>query len=346
VTPRDKPRDGRGNGNPEDAIDVAPPADALWLDTPLDVVAEVPLFGLRLRFESNADIMHDLVGELIPPEQRTAATDPQASGGTTLRVRVVVEPTVTRHRTFEPTRWRLPDPDHALLRAAGVNGWVDLVRGEAIVYVEEFRLRAAVPDRADLMRGVMLSLATRFDRHPVHAAALRRGDAALLLCGPSGAGKSTLAYAASRNGISVLSDDAVRVQQAPEFRLWGSPGRVHLLDDARNAFSELVTRDHARVQANAGTKHVIPLPYDGKLFARRAQVCLIGRERGTVSRERATPEEIVQAILDAPESRSDMYPAGRRPAAEALAARGGWRLHLSHDVGDALPHVLAMLDEI
>jgi hypothetical protein len=334
------------------AIPVAPPSDPLWSDVPLDHRIEVRVFGLPLAVESNFPLIGRLVEEALGPVAvQVAAGDPggPADSATRVRLRVILEPTVTAHHHVEPTQWRMYDADHALLRAPGIVGWIDFTASQGVLYVEEFRVRDGAEFRHAIIRGPALYLMNRRDRHPVHAAALRNGDAALILVGSSGSGKSTLCYAASRAGVEVFSDDAVRVQHTPELRIWGSPGHVNLLDDSCALFSELRQDDSARMMVNGKVKHVITVATGvpgAPAFVRRARVCILGRERGRVVRVPATAEEIVRRITGAPEAISDASPKERAPAAVALAARGGWTLTLSADPNEALPHLLEMLAEV
>ena len=325
---------------------IARAADPLWLDVVLAHRVAVPVFGVQLAVESNYAGIGALVESAFGAVARTPGDELPPMPTERVRLRVVVEPTVSAHTRLE--QWRQPDLDHVLGRGAGFGAWLDLPAGEGIMYVEEFRIAESVRAGGALIRGPALTLLNRRDRHPVHAAALRVDDVALLLHGPSGAGKSTLAYAASRAGVAVLSDDAVRVQLSPELRVWGSPGHVNLLEDARARFGELDGREFERVRANSGEKHVVPLAGAGDRapWVRRVRTCLLARARGPVARVSVSAQEVENAMLAAPECRSDMSPLQRSPAVRALAASGGWRLTLSADPGAAVPHVLAMLDEI
>ena len=53
-------------------------------------------------------------------------------------------------------------------------------------------------------------------RHTLHSASIRKGDRVVLAVGGTGAGKSTLAYAASRRGWWVLSDDLTFVTSSDD----------------------------------------------------------------------------------------------------------------------------------
>ncbi len=57
----------------------------------------------------------------------------------------------------------------------------------------------------------------------IHAAALRRGDAALVACGKSGDGKSTLSRLSAGAGLTLMTDEVV--QLFPDGRVGGTPFR-------------------------------------------------------------------------------------------------------------------------
>jgi len=331
--------------------------DLLWRNVPLDHRTEVRAFGVPVLVESNAARVIELIEEVYGPLARGSGVNgrhPHSAGEADaepapVRLRLIVEPTRMQPTELESVQWRVPDPDHVLLKAHGVVGWFDLAAADGIVYVEESYLQSKGRFCDAVIKAPVLTLVTRRDRHPIHAAAVRRGDAALLLHGRSGTGKSTLCYVASRAGLDVLSDDAVRVQLTPELRVWGTPGSVHLLDDAAARFGVVPAPDSRRFMHTGKSKYVVGVPVtasDALPYVRRARVCLLRRNGGRVAYAPASPDEIADAILSAPESQSDMYPAGRVPAAQALAARGGWSLTLSDDAEEALPHLHEMLTQL
>jgi hypothetical protein len=318
--------------------------DPVWGSNDTPHSASYRLFDLVLRVETNHD------GVLAGMDHLYPRVTPQPAPPTdALVLRVLVERTkpLSEPAAMQPLAWRRHDAAHILALGEGFTCLLDMDAGRATIFAEAAWFDGAAEQTSSLLRGPTLMLINRRDRHPIHASGIRAGDRGLLLFGPSGAGKSTLAYSASRLGLTLLTDDSVRVQCGPTLRVWGMTGAVHLLDDARARFPELAAQSWPTVRARLGDKHVIPVvaPADDP-WVSRVRVCLLGHERGPVELTRVSADEIVSTIVNAPEQRYDLAPEQRRRAAEAIAAGGGWRLRLSHDPAQAMPHLRDMLNEI
>lgn len=310
----------------------------------LEHVVELSVAGVAVRVESNS---HDVVSaaRLRYAAPGETQTDPAC------RLRVHVQRGTEASPDGMDVRWRFPDVDHALVSAAGLAAEIDLTGGDAVVCVDESFVRHRAVFQRTVLEGILFTLLIRKDRHPVHAAALRAGNAALLLHGPSGVGKSTLAYVAHRAGIDVLADDAARVQLEPEFRVWGdgTRPRIHLGETARDEFVELRGHEAQRLSSDGMRKLAIELPSPGvpwSPFARAARVCLLARRGGAVAVRDASSEEIRDTLVHAPEAAFDLSPEQRQRVAAALAAAGGWHLSLSNHAEEAIPHLKRMLAEI
>ncbi len=313
-------------------------------DVVLEHVVQVVVAGLAVRLESNAQ-------EVVSAARLRYAAPVDTQPAPACRLQIQVQ----RGGEASPggmdamdVRWRFPDRDHAVVSAPGLAATVDMAGGNAVVHVDESFVRNEAQFRRTVIEGILLTLLTRRDRHPIHAAALRAGDAALLLHGPSGVGKSTLAYVAYRAGIDVLADDAARVQLEPEFRVWGDGvrPRIHLAEGARDEFSELRGHTAQRLSSDSVRKLAVELrspsaPWSP--FARAARVCLLARRGGAVAVRDASPKEIRDTLINAPEAAFDLAPEQRQRVVTALAVAGGWHLTLSHHAVEAIPHLQTML---
>ena len=316
-------------------------------DAPLEHVVLFTVADVPVRVESNSDLV-TVAAATRHGAPFLGATAAAAAAPCRLQVRV--------RRGGMPSddgvdvRWSFPSRDRASVAASGLSATLDLAAGVAVIDADESFVRSAALFQRTVLEGMLFTLLTRRDRHPVHSGALCAGDVALLLRGSSGVGKSTLAYVAHRAGIGVLADDSVRVQLEPELRVWGDgpTPRVHLLEDARDEFAEL--RDHAVSRPSSGgvRKLAVALPapaVEWSPFARAARVCLLTRA-GTVSVRNATAREIFDTLMHSPEAELDLAPEQRDRVAAALASPGGWHLTLSNRASEAIPHLRDMLAQI
>jgi len=92
--------------------------------------------------------------------------------------------------------------------------------------------------RNHLYGTVLAAICYRRNLLPLHGAAIKLGDSAVILCGDSGAGKSTLGTAFSRHGYTLLNDDVCAIDfDRPDGPLLRPAfPRVKLLPDAIDAF--------------------------------------------------------------------------------------------------------------
>ena len=330
---------------PDPTVDFIPSADPLQRDPCLAYVAELPVLGIATRFETNSRHVHDLVLEAfgswrcLPPQAQT-----HPPGG--LRVRIVVRQGNEGGADRVPVSYFCPDPTREVVHSPGSLAISDALRGESIAYVTT----AFAADRAHFRKMVLeattLGLLSRFDRHPVHAAAIAAGGRAVLLAGPSGSGKSTLAYAAHRAGFDLLADDHVWVQLEPELRIWGWPGRVLLLPDVATMFPD-VAHLGTTSEGDGDRKLVYPVENEANVaghLADRAVVCILERRGSTVSLKRLRPSALIDRLNDQLTSGFDLFADRQDVVTRALAARGGWRLTLSDDPREALPLLRTILE--
>jgi hypothetical protein len=224
------------------------------------------------------------------------------------------------------------------LTGAGIDGEAFADRGVARctvspgLFVDPERLGAEVLDT------LILFLLTRSGRIPVHAAGILIDETAVILAGPSGSGKSTLAFAASRDGIPVLSDDTVYLQLEPRFRIWGFPRPIHLLPDAYVPGSDGREPVDGVLRRRGGRWKIAAAPartWTTAPAAERAIVCLLERGRAVAIRpiDGATA---VDSLIGSLEPGFDHFRDQLPGALETLTSGGTWRLTLSSDAAEAV----------
>ena len=317
---------------------------------------EIPVLGIVTRFVSNsADVLAAVehafgAWRTLPPSA--------VQSGTFRTVRINVQPDGARSAAPATDVAHVVTGDGRLtLRSNAAFGMSDPLRGEAVASIGVELLRDALRFRCDVLEALTLSLLTRADRQPLHAAALVIDRAGLLLCGRSGAGKSTLAYAAARAGMRALSEDIVFIQMQPRLRVWGRRTPFHLRPSAAANFAELAAAVPARLP-NGREKVVVPAdtaaeadaraPVDADtaaMFVDHCGICILGERRDVPEHRRLTTDEVL-ALIDLSDPGFDAFAGSIKPAVAALAERGAWMLHPSTRADESVPLLAAMLDEV
>lgn len=302
----------------------------------------LPVMGIPVRFEADAPAVMAAVDDAFGA-WRGAAVDDAWVAGDAVRVRIRLLPDAEDGSLRQ--RWA---GSRMRVRAGASRGVADFARRTALVRVTPGLVRDGARFREGVLEALTLWMLTALDRQPLHAAALERDGRVLLLAGPSGVGKSTLVYAALRAGLRVRTEDCAFLQGGAAPRVWGMPGRVHLLPDAVRWFPELA--DAAPVlRANGKAKIAVGLHAAGAAApprgVERVGICLLAR--GVMPAVEMLPPHAIQAGLAA-----ELEPGFHRFAAtigepiRRLAARGGWRLTLPASPHAAIPLLHRMFDEL
>jgi len=323
------------------------PDDPVYHKVPLRYVAELPVLGVTVKFESNSQAALDIIEEVFGVWRGLSPDLIEPGSG--VRIKLIVHDGDEGTAVHAPVVCRLPDNERLIIHTPGSVGLLDLRRRDAVAYITPALLADRAHAQYALLHIMTFPLVVLFDRYPVHAAVIARGPVALILAGPAGTGKSTLALQAHRRGLNVLSDDIAYVQLKPVFRVWGDlPGRVYLTLDAGAHFPDLA--DHApTLLANGTEKLLVRFPYEWSgrggrdPMASRVGVCLVERNGGRASLGTASPQE-VQAFLSRELGIArPLFGPGMDEAVALLAQGSRWKLSLSADPADALPFLDEML---
>lgn len=315
-------------------------ADELYRDVEWSHVVRLPVLGVMVTFATNSASVFDAIHETYGAWAGLDGDIVSPSGAT---VRIVVHDRPAAPETPPAFSSRVPDPTRLLIIWDGGMGVSDTTRLESLAYVTE----GLVARRAEFADGVLepltLFLLGALDRQPLHAAAVARGEAAILLAAPSGTGKSTLSYAACRRGFSLLADEPVYVQMRPGLRVWGRRSRVHLPVEARAHFPEL--HDVAPTRLPSGkTKMVIDVRTGERRYADHAGICLLRRGRGTEpALERVPSEQVVAELGHDLDQGFDLFADTIGERIAEIAGRGAWRLSMA---GGAPEDAVPLLEDV
>ncbi|HZS60155.1 MAG TPA: hypothetical protein VFA43_12850 [Gemmatimonadaceae bacterium] len=312
--------------------------DPLGRDIVTDQVLVTGVLGVPVRFESNS----------YPVIALAAETFGRGEAAKSWRRKPMVVRIVVHDEPAAPSTVRVwsPDPSRLIMHGADRVAVADPLRRQAVAYVSCSLLARRMEFKQTVLEALTYAIVDHYDRHPLHAAAVAKDGAVVLLLGASGSGKSTLAYAAHLAGLTIMSDDTVWVQLRPRTTIWGpatSDRRISLLPDARETFPSLADQDPVRLPSGK-CKISISLGGEPVQPTARATVCVLKRTTHDTALTRARPETVAAALAREPEPGFDRFPTRHAACVRALAGSGGWELAVSNDPSSAVPHLVAMLD--
>jgi hypothetical protein len=312
-------------------------ADPLCRDVAWSRTVRLPILGVPTTFATNSDAV---LGAIEETYGHWAPFTPPAGCvcDKTPTIRIAVHDHLQAPDPAPAFSYRLPDPTRLFIAWNGGVGVADTLRLESVAYATEELVSRRLEFVEAVLEPLTLFLLGALDREPLHATAVFRDGAAILLAGPSGAGKSTLTYAAWRHGFSFLAEEPVYVQMRPALRVWGRRPRLHLPLEARAHFPEL--RDVPALRLPSGkTKMVVRLTSRIQPYADRAGICLLppGSRETSPTLERIPAEEVLAELGRDLESGFDLFAGTIHERLAAIAAAGAWRLHVGRSPADALP---------
>lgn len=313
--------------------------------------AVISVLGLPVRFEADRAEVIDVALDAFGQGRRFAEA-PGVPSSDSVTIRFFEHSGDEGREEHPPITYYRPDRERLVITTPGSVGVGDTRRREALAWVTQALVRDREQFRYSFLEALTLALLTGLDRHPVHAAAVARNGAALLLAGPSGIGKSTLAYACARDGLAVLADDVVYLESGLEpgdsLRVWGLPRYIHLPPDAPSLFQELGHQE-PRILANGKSKIVIRTGVEGDpavSSADRVGLCVLSRG-STAALSRLGTDRALAALTDDLDQGFDVFHDTTEGAVRRLVEAGkAWLLELGSGPREALPYLYEMFDEL
>jgi len=211
--------------------------DPLHWGVPIRFQDDFNPIGTPIRVESNDEAIVKVAQENFGRYGKPIPGEPPR-----FFLRVCVDPV---HRAGPP--WPKPSfrsLNHLFHIACGDSNFAtaDLNTGVCIGFVTQAMVEDSSFFKSTFLDCLFYVLAVHHNYTPVHCSGVVSGGKGVLICGVSGSGKTTLAYACTRSGLQVLSDDVVHVRTDPadnQLRLWGRPWFLRLVPEAMELFPEL-----------------------------------------------------------------------------------------------------------
>jgi hypothetical protein len=243
------------------------------------------------------------------------------------------EPEITLRlaRDDRPADWVSPairvEGSRLTIEGDGIRGEADATTGEARCRVPARLIDAPGALADQVIDPLLLFLATRRGRTPVHASGVMIGDTVMVLAGASGSGKSTLAVSALARGLGVLSDDTIYVEHEGALRVWGVPRPIHVFPD------DAPPGDHETRLRGGKVKRAVQLPAGPRYADHAALIVLACGD--TLGLDAIAPDEAIRLLAEL-EPGFDLLREESAAAVAALAEGGAWRLKLTRDADAAI----------
>jgi hypothetical protein len=324
----------------------APLNDELYRDVQWTHVVHLPVLGIPTTFATNSADAHEIVQEAFG---NWAALAGRPDLPTTAKpvVRIVVHKSSDLAPAAPVFTYRVPDPTRMLIMSETNMGVADTMRLDSVAYVAASLLSRREEFVEGILEPLVFFLLGQLDRQPLHAAAIARGDVALVLTGPSGAGKSTLTYAAWRHGLAPLGDEPIHVQMRPALRVWGRRSRIHLPVEARTHFPELESIAPRRFLSGKSKLVITGSDGAGPQYADRVGICLLRPDAGGAPRlERISASRMAAELTARREPGYDLYASTIGERVARIAERGAWVLRGRAEPADVLPLLDRMIAEL
>ncbi len=221
---------------PQVARDQQPADDPVLEGERPNRILELEGLGIPVRFETNDERVERVARASFGPG---ASTDSAQQRIVVLRLLV--------HDVPEEPSWTPAQPVlrgqgnyfySAASRASVVAG--DIEHGFAFGFISDVEASHEEHLRSTMILSPFLWMATHRSLSAIHCATVQYNGTAIMLRGRPNAGKTTLAYAALRQGFSLLCEDvAFAWKSAAGIELRGMPWQLYLKPDAVRFFPEL-----------------------------------------------------------------------------------------------------------